>query len=568
MEEKLPLIAHGQRMPAATRQPWAERLSLKRILCALALVLLAVHLIRWRRVEPRAGLITYAGEKIEWQRCGELIDRDLECSSIDVPMDHFNATNSGNKTFSIPLIRLRGKNATQNLFLNPGGPGGSGQNFLYRRGKLLNEIVGEGFHLLSFDPRGINGSRPRASCYPTDELRSDFLRRRVPKSLDESGYLYAWIGNWVKGCAETMGEHGAYLNTPQTAADMNSILDAVGQPNMVYWGFSYGTLLGQTYATLFPERSRRVIIDGVVNQFDWYEQPFDTEQFYDSDKVFRSFLDECFKARDNCSLAALAKDSGALYEKILDAVENLDDEPLSVYINTTSNGLLTRNIIINNGLFSALYKPSTWRDFSSQLAALLLGNATEAFLAFGKEPEAAAVEAFTHIILNDGLSGQGSWKQGRQAILDQLVPFTNVSLFAQSQHDLYFAKQRWAVPRTHGYVPRHGVQTAHPLLVLSTTLDPICPLVSARSALAAFDGSRLVEVQGYGHCSIAVPSLCLARHVRAFLYNGTLPNDHVQCEVDGGYFGDPDATTHVAVANPEERRIHAAQVALARDSWF
>jgi len=125
------------------------------------------------------------------------------------------------------------------------------------------------------------------------------------------------------------------------------------------------------------------------------------------------------------------------------------------------------------------------------------------------------------------------------------------------------------VPRTHNYVPVYGVKTAHPLLILTMTYDPVCPLVSARNAQQAFEGSQVVEVQGYGHCSIAMPSLCLARHVRAFLSNGRVPESHTLCEVDGGYFMPPEEDPMKAgqemFANTEEQRLHAAQVILARD---
>lgn len=84
--------------------------------------------------------------------------------------------------------------------------------------------------------------------------------------LGNSPDIHAWYHGFVKACADVGGDHGKYVNTPQT----NSILDAVGQDYMVYWGTSYGTLLGQTYAGLFPHRSKRVIVDGVVNQFTWY----------------------------------------------------------------------------------------------------------------------------------------------------------------------------------------------------------------------------------------------------------------------------------------------------------
>ena len=99
--------------------------------------------------------------------------------------------------------------------------------------------------------------------------------------------------------------------------------------------------------------------------------------------------------------------------------------------------------------------------------------------------------------------------------------------------------------------------------------------MSARAANAAYEGSQIVEVKGYGHCSLAVPSTCLAKHVRAFLYDGTLPSEYTQCDVDGPYFVKPEsengakaATARAHLDDPEELRIHLAQVEIAQDwTW-
>lgn len=146
-------------------------------------------------------------------------------------------------------------------------------------------------------------------------------------------------------------------------------------------------------------------------------------------------------------------------------------------------------------------------------------------------------------------------------------------VFAPTEHGIYYAKQQWLVPKTHNFVPRHGVETAHPLLILTTTYDPVCPLISAQSARAAFKGSQIVEVEGYGHCSMAVPSICLVRHVRAYLQNGTVPKSQTKCSVDGGYFPEPAGTVRGSadgsLEDDEDQKIHAAQVALARHwMWY
>ncbi len=577
MDEKLPLVAgdnwrHPGRGREKRRGTW--RIALYLACATLGAVTYLRPASRQVSTSSRDIEIRYAGEKISWTSCGTVANRPLECSSIDVPMDQFNETNSGDKTFSVPLVRLRGRNATKNILLNPGGPGGSGTEFVFRRGESLSEIVGEEFHLLSFDPRGINGSRPLASCYPDDATRQKLQTVRQDKIPEDSGELYAWTQNSVKACAENAGEHGAYINTPQTAADMNSILDAVGQTDMLYWGFSYGTLLGQTYATLFPERSKRVIIDGVANQFDWYEAKLDTEAFEDSYNVFRGFLDECYKAKDNCSLSALADNKEELEKKLLPAIEKLRDEPLGVYVNSTTYGLLQYSDVWYSGIFSALYKPTKWYELADHLAALLQGNGTAAFLAYHDDGSIAknTSDANKFVTLNDGASGPTYWQGDRKDLLDFLLPYFGQFQFSESEFTTYFAKQLWSIPKSHGYVPRRGVQTAHPLLVLSTTFDPICPLVSARSAVDTFEGSRLVEVLGYGHCSIAMPSMCLARHVRAYLLDGSLPDEGTQCEIDAPYFVKPreDGTVvaTLELTDPEEQKIHLAQLDLATNSWF
>ncbi|KAJ5632478.1 hypothetical protein N7490_008817 [Penicillium lividum] len=489
-------------------------------------------------------------------------------------MDQFNPENSGKKSFTIPLIRMRGSNATQNLLLNPGGPGGSGFEFLYRRGGQLKAIIGEGFHLLSFDPRGINSSTPTASCYPDEKTRQELSRVRSLDLLGDSPEVYAWAQNFAKACPETMGEYAKYLNTPQTAADMNSILDALGQKDMIYWGFSYGSLLGQTYAALFPERSKRVIVDGIVNQFEWYEDLFEAESLVDTDKVLDGFFDECIKAgAENCPLASLATSTDELRDTVLSYLDALKKQPVSVYIDNSLYGLLDYGKVWYNGFFEALYKPPTWTTLADNIYKLIQGNATAAFLAYGiEETRATHHEGNDFITLNDGISGPDHWPRDRQALLDEIVPLFNLSMFGGSQSKGYHVRQHWAVPKTHSYVPRKGVKTAHPLLILSTTYDPVCPLVAARSANEAFEGSRIVELKAYGHCSVAVPSLCIAKHVRAFLYEGKLPEEYTQCEVDSPYFQQPDKigqlSAHKHFDDAEDAKIHQAQVVLAREWDF
>jgi pimeloyl-ACP methyl ester carboxylesterase len=102
----------------------------------------------------------------------------------------------------------------------------------------MNKIIGENFDLLGFDSRGVNGSIPEAACYPTPERRAAELQSNVWDVHFEAGEMFTRAENKAKACVDTMGEFGAYINTPQTAADMNTILDAIGQEKIYYWGIS------------------------------------------------------------------------------------------------------------------------------------------------------------------------------------------------------------------------------------------------------------------------------------------------------------------------------------------
>lgn len=99
-------------------------------------------------------------------------------------------------------------------------------------------IIGEEFHLLSFDPRGVAGSRPQARCFHSKEERVKAFNNN-PWNIDcQAGRMFTNAETRAQACRDITGEHGSYINTPQTAADMNSILDAIGQRDMYYYGFS------------------------------------------------------------------------------------------------------------------------------------------------------------------------------------------------------------------------------------------------------------------------------------------------------------------------------------------
>ncbi|PWY62004.1 hypothetical protein BO83DRAFT_394319 [Aspergillus eucalypticola CBS 122712] len=164
-----------------------------------------------------------------------------EGSRLDIPMDHYSQPSD--KAFSIPIIRMLAKNASasgdRHIFLNPGGPGASGVGFLRGSASDLNKLIGEHFHLLSFDPRGASGSVPKAVCFASNAERTAAFASNPWDLQFQAGEMYTKVENETNACKDMMGEYGRYINTPQIAADMDMILDAIGQQKMFYWGLSF-----------------------------------------------------------------------------------------------------------------------------------------------------------------------------------------------------------------------------------------------------------------------------------------------------------------------------------------
>lgn len=295
--------------------------------------------------------------------------------------------------------------------------------------------------------------------------------------------------------------------------------------------------MGQTYAQLFPERVARLIIDGVSNLELWYNSFFFEESLIDTDNVYAGFVEECFKAQGNCPLNSINgtafETASALQSHIDDFLQKLEEEPIAVYLNNSNYGAVTRRGIVTNGIFPALYKPApNWPTLAKNLAELINGNATSSFKEYSDSWVSNIIgdETNTFVISND------NWKTGLAAPVHGLEPIRNYFLSLTEESKLVssyqasdvFDRASWSIPTTHNFHPHYHPEyprfrTANPILVLSTTYDPVCPIISAKKAHNSFEGAGFLEQKSYGHCSISMPSICTAKHVQRYFYEGQLP---------------------------------------------
>lgn len=235
-------------------------------------------------------------------------------------------------------------------------------------------------------------------------------------------------------------------------------------------------------------------------------------------------------------------------------------------------------------VFTHLYTPSRWQALAQHIASAMAGNLTGLYSAAGVDALLTTThlcsvpiktycpsndESIALINANDALAGSEHWPQEKEAMIDKLLQGANLSSFAQFKDDICYVKQQWKIPRTHNFSQPAKVDTQHPLLILSTSFDPVCPLKAARTANTIFERSRLIELEGFGHTTSSLPSKCLAELIRSYLSNGTLPQENVKCQVDPGYSYFPELDEHGApkrlstFTDPEDEKMHLAQLIFA-----
>ncbi|NIS72483.1 MAG: alpha/beta fold hydrolase, partial [Proteobacteria bacterium] len=212
-----------------------------------------------------------AAPEIQWKDCPPAYGPGFDCGALDVPLDY---DDPDGQTIAIELVRLPAANPQSRLgtiFLNPGGPGGSGVFFVLDVGSsLFSDEVRARFDLIGFDPRGIHRSEP-LQCFPTPWKASSVstLSWPFPLTREERLARQKADNQLARACEQNGGEILRHMTTVDVARDLDLLRQAVGDEYLNYAGYSYGSFLGNVYANLFPDRVRAVFIDAVVDPIAW-----------------------------------------------------------------------------------------------------------------------------------------------------------------------------------------------------------------------------------------------------------------------------------------------------------
>lgn len=447
------------------------------------------------------------------------------CATVSVPVDYANPIGPQVK---LAVIRVPATGPREGVLLvNPGGPGASAVNTVAGMAPAVSRSeVGRSFDLVGFDPRGVGHSTPQLRCRTDaefDEYRRDPMVDYSPAGVD---HINAVNRQFAQSCLRGMGKDFlANIGTASAARDMDVVRAALGEPQINYLGFSYGTELGAAYADRFPQRVRAMVLDGAV---DPNADPIAENllQLAGFQTAFNDYAADCALAAD-CPLGTDPAKFVARYHQLID--------PLVTHPGPTPGdprGLGYSDAI--TGTVNALYAKNYWKFLTSGLLGLERGTDATDLLLLADDYQhrdknghySNLQDSFNAIRCVDGPfpTDPAVWadtdRKARQA-----APFMTYGQFTgQAPTDIC---AQWPVPATSA---PHQVASPGPgkVVVVSTTHDPATPY-QAGVNLARELGGSLITFDGTQHTVVFNGNECVDSAVVAFLTELKQPAAGLRC---------------------------------------
>ena len=531
-------------------------------------ILLALVVVTATLAAPASGAESETDatiNAIEWRACYQQYG-PFECARVAVPLDYDNPRG---RQIGIAVTRLPASNPAARIgsvFLNPGGPGGSGVDFVLGAGPFLfAPQVRERFDLVGFDPRGIIRSSPLTCFASLEESFSILAPFNFPLTPEEEAMQAASDQALNAACEADGGLIRDHMSTANVARDLDMLRQMVGDEGLTFAGYSYGSFLGVTYANMFPDRVRAVVVDGVLDPVAWTTGtgnadtlPFSTR--LRSDAGAQATLDEFFRLCDQAGPAAcaLAGDSADRFDAL---AERLFDEPLDIIDPGSGESFtLTYDVLIGT-LLGALYDSGSWpfmafllADLEAQVPAAQLGVTYDAALAATGLAEPLSrypnqVEGFVGVSCSDSdnPSDHSFWSTAGAEADAQHGYFGRLWTWASS------SCASWTGYDDDRFVGPFDASTANKVLVVGTRYDPATRYEGAEAVRALLPNSSLLTVEGWGHTSLFL-SRCADRVVSRYLLTGRA-RDGVVCSQDF----DPFLGVQAFAADAELQARHEAR---------
>ena len=476
-----------------------------------------------------AGLERFYTQKLAWSSCATT----FQCASLTVPLDY---ANPAGRTIQLAVIRAKATDPVHrigSLITNPGGPGGSGvdfvkQNYPAQSGQPshFGPQLRADFDIVGFDPRGVGQSAP-ITCLTDTQLDQYNALDPAPNTPSEVDAVVAGDKAFDAGCQARSAMLLPYVGTPNAARDMDILRAALGDRKMYYLGASYGTYLGAIYAGLFPTHIARAVLDGPVPPSLTTKQ-LGLGQARGFQAELSRFIADCVTHPD-CPLGTDASNAG---QKLAGFLASTEVHPLP-----TGTSRMVDEALAQTGVLVTMYdSPTTWPTLRSVLTMAMAGNGsgllTLSDLYDERDPKTGhySNELEANVAINcldhpDPVHTVGG-VQAELPAYEQASPLIGASL---AWGDLMCAY--WPVPPTSQPHPVHYAGSP-PILVVGTIHDPATPYPSAQLMAQQLGSAVLLTYNGDGHTAYGRGSRCINAAVDAYLAQGAVPAAGTLCQPD------------------------------------
>jgi pimeloyl-ACP methyl ester carboxylesterase len=498
--------------------------------------------------------------KVNWSPCFRELG-PFDCAGVGVPLDHDEPSGAH---ITIAMVRLPAANPAirqGSLFLNPGGPGGSGIDFVLGAGPFLfTQDVRDRFDLVGFDPRGILRSNP-LKCFGNPKQWEPYFTPFVFPMNDEEVDIWIAADRYLDAaCDQRGGAIQAHMSTANVARDMDRLRQAIGDDKLTYYGVSYGSMLGQTYANLFPNNFRALVIDGILDPIAWTtgapgeeDLPFSTR--LRSDAGAMDTLEEFFRLCDAGGDACPLSDAGGAEARFAALAQALLAGPITIEDPATGEAFEYSYSFLIGDTLSAMYDSFTWPDLANFLA-FLESQASPATLGAAL----ARVRGTSSLVRSsEALSRAGatySPRRGFPTYPNFVEGFPAVACADSDNPDTYDAWvdagiasdaafgyfgrlwtwvssicAEWPAADSDRYMGPFDTATGAPVLVVGAKWDPATRYEGAQIAHDLLPNSALLTVDSWGHTSLFT-SACADAAIAAYLIAVTTPAVGTTCTQD------------------------------------
>jgi pimeloyl-ACP methyl ester carboxylesterase len=465
-----------------------------------------------------ADLLPFYEQTLSWSACG-----DFQCTMVTAPLDW---TNPSAGEIELSVIRQRATSGTPigSLLTNPGGPGASGVSLIR---DSVNFAVGaplqEQFDVVGFDPRGV-GESTAVTCFDAAEMDSYLFDIPADPRGSEGWTAEREQTNadFAAACEANSDGILPFVTTENAARDLDLLRAVLGDKQLNYLGYSYGTFLGATYANLYPERVGRLVLDGAVDPAV-SGVDLGTIQAIGFESALRAYVADCLTQSD-CPFSGTVEDGMADLGTLLAAV---DRSPLPA-----ADGRLLGADTLLTAIVVALYSQESWPYLSAALTDALQGDPEIAFqladFYYNRENGTYldnSTEAFRAYNCMDYPLEQS----------EEVIAASNARIAAEAPTIAPYWTGApdpcvsWPYPATgtRGEIAADG---AAPIVVVGTTNDPATPYEWSVALAEQLSSGVLVTRVGEGHTGYNKGNACVNAAVETYLLEGTVPEDGLRCE--------------------------------------